>query len=181
MSRLPLFLLALVFLGVSACDSVEPPADNGPGEEELITRVVLTLTGGGETILATFSDPDGDGTNAEVDQITLAEGTTYTGTIALFDDANDENITEEIAEEDDEHQFFYTVVGAAADRVTITVTDRDANGLPVGLTFTVVVSEGGSDAGVLNVVLSHFDEEPKTGTSRSSETDVDVTFPLVIE
>ncbi|MDX1546578.1 MAG: hypothetical protein R3247_06305 [Rhodothermales bacterium] len=175
------FLLAFVFLTFSACDSTDPGDGDGPGEEELITRVVLTLTGGGETRTATASDPDGDGTNFEIDPIVLAAGTTYTGTIALFDDVNDENITEEIEEEDDEHQFFYTVAGAAADRVTVTITDRDENGLPVGLAFTVDVSAGGAGAGTLNVVLSHFDDEPKTGTTRSDETDVDVTFPLTIE
>ena len=174
---LVLTLLALTF---TACDSTEPE-DDGAGEEELITRVVLTLTGGGETIVAEASDPDGDGTNFQIDDITLTAGTTYTGSIELFDDINDEDITEEVEEEAGEHQFFYTPQGGIATRVTVNVTDTDGNGLPVGLDFTVVVSSGGAASGSLNVVLSHFDEEPKTGTDRSDETDVDVTFPVTIQ
>lgn len=175
-----LCLCAFLALTMTACDSTEPD-DNGAGEEELITRVVLTLTGGGQTIVAEASDPDGDGTNFQIDALSLAAGTTYSGSIELFDDIHDENITEEVEEEADEHQFFYTVQGGLANRLTVTVTDTDGNGLPVGLDFTLTVSQGGAASGTLNVVLSHFDEEPKTGTGRSDETDVDVTFPVTVQ
>ena len=175
----PLLLILLV-LSVAACDSNEPD-EEGAGEEELITRVVLTLVGGGETISAEADDPDGDGTNFQIDTITLQSGTTYTGSIDLFDDVNGEDIGEEVAEEDDEHQFFYTPSGGIAGRVTVTITDTDGAGLPVGLAFTLTVSNGGAASGSLNVVLSHFDEEPKNGTDRSDETDVDVTVPVTIQ
>ena len=174
---LSLALLTVVF---AACDSNEPD-DEGPGEEELITRVVLRLTGGGQTVTATANDPDGDGTNFQIDTINLAAGTTYTGTVELADDINDEDITEEIREEDDEHQFFYTVGGGASGRVTVTITDQDDNGLPVGLNFTVAVSAGGAVSGTLRVVLSHFDEEQKNGMDQNDETDVDITFPVKIQ
>jgi len=171
----------LLFAGVfAACDSTEPDPE-GPGEEELITRVVVTLTAGGQTVTATADDPDGDGANLQIDSITLAAGTTYTGTVELFDDINGEDITEEVEEEADEHQFFYTVGGGIAGRVSVAVTDQDGNGLPVGLRFTVTVTDGGAASGTLNIVLSHFDEEPKNGTDRSDETDVDVTFPVNIQ
>lgn len=165
---------------VAACDSSEPD-DDGPGEEELITRVVLTLIGGGETVTAVANDPDGDGTNFEIDTIELAAGVTYNGSIELFDDPNGENITEEVEDEADAHQLFYTPGGGVAGRLSVTVTDEDPNGLPVGLEFDLSDSGAGAATGTLRVVLSHYDEEPKNGVDRSDETDVDLTFPVTIQ
>ncbi|HAY36043.1 MAG: hypothetical protein P8H65_11040 [Rhodothermales bacterium] len=175
-------LLVLLFLSftLNACDSAEPDHDHA-GEEELITRVVVTLTSGTETVTANANDPDGDGTGFEIDPIVLSSGTTYSGSITLWDDVNLENITEEIEEEDDEHQFFYTVGGGVSDRVDVSITDRDSNNLPVGLTFDLVVSDGGPASGTLNVVLSHFDDQPKNGSDRSDETDVNVTFTISLQ
>ena len=175
------FLLLLLFsFSLTACDSAEPRDDHA-GEEELITRIVVTLTSGTDTVVATANDPDGDGSGFQIDPISLSSGTTYSGTIELWDDLNQENITDEIEAENDEHQFFYTVGGGASSRVSVTTTDQDANDLPVGLTFDVVVSDGGPVNGSLNVVLSHFDEQPKNGTDRSDETDVNLTFNLSVE
>ena len=174
---LTLVLFTLVF---AACDSTEPDED-GAGEQEFITRLVVTLTGGGQTVTATANDPDGDGTNFQIDTINLTAGTTYTGSVQVFDDINNEDVGEEIEEEDDEHQFFYTAGGGASGRVTVTITDQDENGLPVGLNFTMAVSAGDAASGTLRVILSHYDEGPKDGVTMSDETDVDVTFPVNIQ
>lgn len=179
-----LTILVLTTLGLAACDSTEPD-DHGPGEGELITRVVLTLTGGGETVTATADDPDGDGLDLEIDPLTLRAGVTYEGTIELYndlaDDPDEQDITEEIREEADEHQLFYTPQEGVENRITVTVTDQDDEGLPVGLSFELAVTEGEAAAGSLQVVLSHYDDEPKDGETRSDETDLDVTFPVLIE
>lgn len=37
-------------------------------------------------------------------------------------------------------------------------TDQDENGLPVGLSFTLSVTGGSAANGLLNVVLSHYDD-----------------------
>ncbi len=181
---LSFFALSLFLFTMSACDSTEPD-DPHAGEEELITRVVLTLTGGGQTVTATADDPDGDGVGIQTETIVLQNGVTYTGSIALFNDLADEpeeeNVTAEIEDEDDEHQFFYTVGGSVQNGVTVTITDQDGNGLPVGLDYTVAVANGSTGTGTLNVVLSHYDDGPKNGTDRSDETDIDVTFPLTVQ
>jgi len=147
-------LLVLLFLSftLNACDSAEPDHDHA-GEEELITRVVVTLTSGTETVTANANDPDGDGTGFEIDPIVLSSGTTYSGTVG----------------------------GGVSDRVDVSITDRDSNNLPVGLTFDLVVSDGGPASGTLNVVLSHFDDQPKNGSDRSDETDVNVTFTISLQ
>jgi hypothetical protein len=172
-----------MLLTFTGCDSDEPE-DTG-GESELITRVEVTLTPpSGAPISIVASDPDGDGVNITVapDTLVLEAGTTYDGAITLTDEINDEDITAEVEEESDVHQFFYSAAGDAAGRITITYAadDLDENGYPIGLAFVVSVTEGEAADGVLNVVLSHYDATPKNGTDRSDETDIDVDFPIAI-
>ena len=175
-----LSLLACFLLILAGCDSSEP--DPGPGEEELITRVTLTLTpsNGGADVVVNANDPDGDGANFEIGTINLTAGVSYTGSITVADDINNEDITEEVEAEADEHQFFYIPAGGVASRVTVTVTDMDGNGLPLGLAYTVDVSAGDAATGTMQVVLSHYDEGPKDGVNQSDESDVDLAFPVNI-
>ncbi len=191
-SRFGLFLLAtILILPFASCDDDPSSVDEGPGEEELITLVRLTLTEldaqGNETnntTTVTWEDADGEGGNAPtIGTLTLAAGTSYSGTIELLDTTKNpaEDITEEVEEEDDEHQFFYELSGSGAARVTITITDQDSNQLPVGLEYLVVVSAGGADTATLNVVLSHYDEGPKNGTDKSDESDIDIDIPVNIQ
>lgn len=188
-------LLALVLL-VSACDSTEPDEDDGAGEQELITRVVLTMTpqGGGEAVTITAEDEDGDGEGLVFDpaELTLQAGTTYDGAIQLFDDENGEEITEEIQEEAGEHLFRYTAGGGLAERLTVTITDTEADypasegnpqrDVPVGLEFQVDVSDGPAATGTLNATLFHFDEGAvkEDGDSVSQERDIDINVPVAI-
>ena len=183
-NQLPWFKLACVFIlaiGMVACDS-DDPDDDGAGEEEFITTATMTLTplGGGTAIVITANDPDGDGSNFQIDTINLTANVTYTGTIEVTDDINGEDVTEEVEEEADEHQFFYLPAGGVADRITVTYDDQDGNGLPIGLQFTVAVSDGAAATGTMRVVLSHYDEGPKDGTNLSDESDIDVSFPVEI-
>ncbi len=166
------------------CGDDKNPA--GPGEEELITTVILTLTETGTTnqVTAQFQDLDGDGGNSPViGTLTLEAGKTYTGAIQLLNESVNpaEDVTEEVEEEADAHQFFYTAEGGIAARVTVTITDRDANNLPIGLEFTAAVSAGPAASGTLNVVLAHYDEVAKDGVTRSPETDIDIDFPVNIQ
>ena len=170
-----------------ACDSGEP--DGGAGEEELISQVTLTLTpvGGGaaETITVDF---DASGTNPTFTpaRLALAPGTAYDGTIRLLDTFNDENITEEIEAEAEEHLFRYALSPSSAGTVTITdsesdYTSEDANGgdFAVGLQFRVTVADGASGDGELTAILYHFDDAPKpSSTATSDEIDVEVDFPV---
>jgi hypothetical protein len=131
-------------------------------------------------VVAAATDPDGDGVDLQITGLTLDAGMTYTGTLVVLDQINDEDVAAEILAEANEHQFFFTAGGGVASRLVVTATDEDDNGLPIGLRFTLTVGAGGAATGTLNVALSHFDEEPKTGTTRSDETDIDVTFPVTI-
>mgnify|MGYP001466780693 CR=1 FL=1 len=175
----------LMFWG---CEDDPTNPENG-NEQELITTVTLSLTENGTSnvVSATFKDLDGDGGTAPtIGMLTLNAGSTYTGKVELLDESKNpaEDITEEVKEEAEAHQFFYTPQGALDGRLTVTVTDKDSNNLPVGLEFTVAVSAGGAVTGSatnsLNVVLSHFDNTPKNGADRSDESDIDINIPVTI-
>ncbi|PAP75790.1 hypothetical protein [Rubrivirga marina] len=181
-------LALLGALSLTACDSGAP--DGNAGEEELITQVTLSLTPTSSTaspvtIQANF---DADGTNPTFTPTALAlePGTTYNGSIQLRDTFNDDDITEEIEEESEEHLFRYALSPASLGTVTVTdsesdYTSEDENGgdYAVGLTFQVTTAAGASGTGTMNVLLYHFDEGPKTSsTATSDEIDVDVAFPV---
>lgn len=178
-------LTLIAALGLAACDD-DPTSPEG-NEQELITQVQITLTpvGGGAAIVSNIIDPDGLGPLAPEAQdaaIELTAGTTYAGTVRFLDasDPGDvEDITLEVAEEDDEHRVFYTVTGLAGVDVPLSSLDLDGNGVPLGLNFQVVVGAAADGSGSLRVLLSHFDDEPKgDGLTPSDETDADVSYTI---
>ncbi len=192
MKRLSLLKCAPLLLAGSilatACD--DPAEPGGPGESELITQVVITLTptGGGASISATIEDPDGPGPlppDPPTQTLTLTQGGTYDGTIEFFDasdPADIEDITVEVEEEAEEHRVFYTVAGLTGVDIPDASLDTDGNGAPLGLTFQVEVDASASGTGTIQVVLSHYDEEPKgDGSTPSNETDADVTFTATVQ
>ena len=179
-TRHPLALLAVGALVLSACDT--DPGDDA-GENELITRVTLTMTpqGGGAAATAEYRDANGDGLiqAGEFSTLTLRAGTTYTGAIAFFDGSED--VTVEVRAESDEHQVVYTAGGAAAGRLTVTATDRDANGKPIGLATTAAVTAGAAASGTLRAVLYHYEAvSAKQAGVPGNDADFDGTFPVAL-
>ncbi len=179
-----LALLLMFALFVTACDSTEPD-DDGPGEEEIISNVTVTLTNAADNSTVTAEAVfDEAGVEQSVETLDLTAGATYDGTIELLNRFENEDITEEIDEERDEHQFFYVAQGEVSDDLTITITDTDSNDLPVGLEFTVTVADDASGAGEVRVVLGHYDERAKQADESLDnipETDIDFTYPVAIE
>ena len=98
-----------LFIGCSKDDDPQPV-----NEEEVITTMTVTLQpeGGGTDVILEFRDLDFDGSDEpEITNGNLTAGVTYSGSIVLLNEAEEpaENITEEVEEENLEHQFFYTV------------------------------------------------------------------------
>ena len=188
---IPLSLLALGLTVLPACDSDDPGDGPDPGDQELITNVVVTLTpvGGGDPIDLEAVDDNGDGVGVVYQPSQpLAAGTTYNGTIRLLDERNDVNITNEIEDEADEHLFAYS---SSVSGVTVTLTDSESDYLDadqgledyaVGLRFRVDVVATASGTGTFGVTLYHFDDEPKTSsTDTSDDTDVELAFPISVQ
>ncbi|MDP5097877.1 MAG: type 1 periplasmic binding fold superfamily protein [Flavobacterium sp.] len=180
-------LIALLVIPVifsTSCSNDDAPVN----EEEVITTVRVTLVGGVQTIVLESRDLDGDGPNAPV--LTpvgggiLVAGTTYTGSTEFLNELEDpaEDITVEVEEEGADHQVFYQLPSSIG---TVTYTDTDANGRPIGLNFTLVAGTSGS-TGTLMVTLKHLPNKTASGvadgdiTNAGGNTDAAVTFSVAV-
>jgi hypothetical protein len=196
-------LLAILFsvitiIGCSNDDDVAPEEEN---EVEIFTDVTLIFTNtadNSDVVRASAQDPDGTGIQELqiLDAITLAADTEYTLTYEILnalDPSDVENIGDEILEEDNEHQFFFSFtenvfsdpigngnIDAAAD--PINYNDADENGNPVGLSSAWTTAGTASSEGSFTVRLQH-QPDVKTATSGSNDgdTDFELTFALTIQ
>jgi len=196
-------LLAILFsvitiIGCSNDDDVAPEEEN---EVEVFTDVTLVFTNTADVndvVRASAQDPDGTGIQELqiLDAITLAGDTEYTLTYEILnalDPADIEDIGDEILEEDNELQFFFSFtenvfanptgngnIDAAAD--PINYNDADENGNPVGLSSTWTTSSTASSGASFTVRLQH-QPDVKTATSGSNDGDTDfaLTFALNIK
>ncbi|SFU70900.1 hypothetical protein SAMN05216480_11523 [Pustulibacterium marinum] len=156
-------------------------------EEEVITTMNVTLTSGSQTITLQSQDLDGDGPDDPVITVdgNFAANATYNGTIQLLNETEDpaEDVTEEVEEENLDHQFFYIATGEAI--ASTTYDDIEDEGNPVGVHFILTTGEAG-DA-TLQIVLKHEPEKDAEGvsdgdmTNAGGETDFDATFPITVE
>lgn len=206
------FLIALslvVVLGVS-CSKDDPKKESTP---ELITKVTLTFTetsvvgGPGPVsgpVVVSATDPDGEGVQNLIVEgpINLIQGTTYVMSIELINAlvASGQpgyNITDEVADEGDEHQFFFSwsdnpFSDPAGDGNIDNPTDplnysggptsKDPLGHNLGITTTWTTVASTVAGGTFRILLKH---QPglKTATSASTvgETDLDLTFTITVQ
>ncbi|MEM6929966.1 MAG: hypothetical protein AAF602_23715 [Myxococcota bacterium] len=189
----------LLAAGLVACTGETDPVD---GEEmEVITTLTLIFTpqSGGADLEFVATDPMNTG-DLTVDPIELSDAEDYDLAVTFFNDLEDEDITEEIEEEDDEHQVFFTgsgVVGPASDSMDAVVThaygDTDGGGLPIGLANSVVTDAEGT--GDFTVTLRHLPPENDVVVKVAGledivamegfggipgENDIQVTFDLTV-
>ncbi|MAT53055.1 MAG: type 1 periplasmic binding fold superfamily protein [Saprospirales bacterium] len=169
-------VLATTFAFIfSACDDDN---DVVPNEQELITTVRLTFTSGNESLVFNAIDADGPGGNPlVVDEVNLAANTTYQLSVAFLDEqdpANAEDITEEVREESTEHLVCYEATGVPSP----TGLDLDANGKTLGLKATYTTADAAS--GSLKVILKHEPDKDAANPCATGETDVEVTFNVVV-
>jgi len=178
------FIIASLF---SSCQKDDDHHD----EQELITTFVYTLTpnGGGTPVVLSFVDADGDGGNVPVITASgpLVTGKTYQGSIVLRDDASmpPKEITTEVKEEAEDHQFFYSLSTEIANKISFSYADIDNNGKPVGLETDVNVS-GSHGSGKIKIFLRHNPDKNAPGvsngdiTNAGGETDREVEFNVTI-
>ncbi len=189
--------LLITFAMASGCEVEDPQKEEVP---ELITTVSLTFvpTSGEDPVRVSATDPDGEGVQDIMVEgpVRLKASKSYTLEVSLINGLADPtqpeyDVTEEVEEEADEHMFFFSWTNSLfispigdgnvdnrSDEVNY--EDEDANGLPLGIeTFWTT---GSVNAGELRIVLKH-QPDLKSATSDSSigETDVDITFPIIIE
>jgi hypothetical protein len=174
------FFSGLLFTACSNDDDIPVPVN----EEEVITTMTVSLSpdSGGTPIILKTIDLDGDGPNPPVITVSgnLMAGTTYSGSIVLLNETVSpaDNITEEVEEEADEHQFFYSV--ASGLDVTTEYVNFDGDENPLGTEFTL--STGAPSSGILTFTLRHEPKKPNTGlVDAGGETDIEASFNITIE
>lgn len=180
-----LWIYSLLLIGLFTACNDETTIEN---QEELITTVRYELTprGGGNNIQLTFQDLDGDGGNAPTTTISgkLQAGITYDGVLSLLNETETpaEDITIEIRDEAEAHQFFYET----SPQIQISYNDADQNGRPIGLK-TVLTAGTAAAAQAIKITLRHEADKAATGVSDGNiqnaggETDIEVAFIVDIE
>ncbi|MGM0581592.1 MAG: type 1 periplasmic binding fold superfamily protein [Bacteroidota bacterium] len=183
MSILRSMLLLVAVLLFSQCKTEDPEPEH---EEELITTLKMTFSpvGGGDDVVFSLVDMDGPGEDEPVyTNGTLAANTDYNVTIEVRNDEENDDITAEIVEEDEEHQFFFET--AVSLYLEFSYEDADDNGDPIGLS-TIFYAQEPSD-GTLTVTLRHEPDKSADGarngdpSNAGGETDIEATFDVVIE
>lgn len=196
-SLLVLMLSAFMFTACESDDDNTEPDDHDHSDDpEVITDLVLNFENPDtqESFTVSFSDPDGPGGNPPVvDEIDLIETASYLVNVTVADASNPndvEDITEEILEEDEEHQFFYVLGGDASNVLDVTYdpTDVDDDGNPIGLKTIWTTSGVTSGSETVTVVLRHEPNKNAPGADEGilseevgGETDIEVTFNLNIQ
>jgi len=177
MKKYLFLLLFALTMGFFACKDDD---DNIDTEQELITTVVLHFTGPGVDQEFEFEDLDGaGGNNPTTDTIVLPP---LTGNlrchIHVYDRSKtpQEDITEEIEAEDEEHLFVFNIQGAD---MAFVYDDADSNGAPLGIE-TIWTTDQPS-AGSLRVTLYHEPTNKIYLSDPGGDVDVEVTFPVVIK
>ena len=85
--------------------------------------------------------------------------------------------TEEIVEEQDEHQVFFSAAGVGMEFVYM---DFDSNGNPVGTQF--VLAPLGAGSGSVTITLVHEPAKPNDGLDTAGGSiDIQTTFPVTVE
>lgn len=202
-------LMALLFgaIAMVSCSDDDDAAPEEENELEVITNVSLIFTNTAnpsDVVTATAIDPDGEGVQGlQVDPagITLSLDTTYNLSFVIQNalDPNDvEDIGEEIEEEDDEHQLFFSFtdgafadptgngnIDTASDPINYNDEDSDAqdgSGNPVGLSTTWTTSSTPVAGGNFTARLQHQpDIKSATTGATDGDTDFNLSFVLNIQ
>ena len=188
--KLNYLLYAVLTLFIfTACeeDEAAPEEEN---EVEVFTdvKLVFTPTVGGAAVEAAAQDPDGAGVQElqVLGAINLAANTDYLLSMMIENCLEDpcEDMNEEIAEEAEEHQFFFAFTNDAftspagngnMDNASdpINYIGYDGNNNPVGLNTNWTT--GSASTGTFTVQLQH---QPDVKTATSGSTDGDTDFAL---
>lgn len=173
--------LMMVTFVATGCKKDDKEPEN---EEELITTVKLMFTevGGTGNFTYTFKDADGPGGNAPTlnEQINLLPNKQYNCTIEVLDESKTpaEDITDEIKEEANDHQFYFAPSGV---NITVSGLNNDPMGRPLGVT-SVWTTGAASGPGTVKVTLKH-----KPGAKGANdpvtvgETDIEINFAARVQ
>lgn len=166
-SYLTFLLLGSLLVTASSCDGDDPDPEL-PKEEVHSARLVLDIEGV-KTGYATATYTPGSTPSIE-----LLANKTYVGTLTLFNKAGDD-ITSEIVAEADSHEVFYEATGG----ITVTKTDQDSKGRPLGLVSSIKTTNAGQ--ATMKIRLMHQPKKGATSDPTNGETDLDMTVNVLVK
>lgn len=179
------FILIVLVAGFNSCEDSPPSLE--PNPEEFMTTFILILTpdNGGDKVVLSYEDLDGEKGNPPsylVDP--LPANTTFTAVIQALDKTLSPivDVTLELQDEKEGHQVFFRPEGVD---LNISYADTDGDGNPVGLTSRI--TSGGPATGRLKVTLKHEPEKTAIGvtagdiTNAGGSIDIEANFPISIQ
>lgn len=195
-------LIGLIGFGLFTISCSDDDAPGMENEEEVIDLVRLIFTDSQDnSITIEATDPDGLGPDDfNTPNIQLAADTEYTLAIEFYFTDENENITEEIKNEDDEHMIFFAFtsdifdspagdgnIGSSNRNDPMNYSDSDGAN-PIGLATSWTTGSAAS-GGTFRVRLMHQPalteggdpQKSDVSTSETGDPDVDVTFNLSIQ
>jgi len=196
-NKFSLVLLLTLATTLLSCSKDDPVPEL---DQEVITDVTLTFTevddngnslGGSLEYVASAAEGIELGGNLEIDVINgLESGKRYLLEVSAYNGIAEEDITAEIEEEADEHQFYF--LGSAfmgnTSFMEYNYNDEDENGQPIGLKGFVTVDESlTSNNGQIRLVLRHALDKSFEGAENphwedfvqaGGESDLDITFEV---
>jgi len=190
-------LLIVCFSFLMGCSDEDPVKQDVP---EFISSVKLIFTPvTGAVVTATASDPDGIGPGdiTVSGPIKLIKNVPYKLSFEILNNLAaptdpEYNVSDEIEEEGDEHQFFFAWTNSIFSNPIgngnidnpsdpLNYADEDVNGLPIGLLTNWTVTDIAT-TGTFTLLLKHQpDLKSNTSTSNDGETDLDLTFDVTVE
>ncbi len=189
--HLYLFLPLAILFSIGCNKEEDPPAPEQPVEQpEVFTTVKVVFTDtepiGGvyETFELIHKDLDGAGGNDPVIVAdTIPAGRYYNVSINLRNESvwPAVDLTSQVQAEATQHQFFFEYTDLA---LTISGSDLDANGKPLGLTFNVYTHA--PSEGQLSITLRHDPDKDAEGveagdiTNAGGNTDLEVEIPVIL-
>jgi hypothetical protein len=126
----------------------------------------------------TWSDTDGvGGASPKIDTIKLTPNTTFDVELTVQDGSKSPvfDATPEIIAEKEAHLFVYKPTG----NFTVSSYSKDSNGKDFGQTAKLQTVATG--IGSLQILLKHEPDKTAADPSKTGETDMDVSFPVVIK
>ena len=164
-------------------------------------KLYLTLTfqeidANGNAVGASFdftaSDSEGIeiGSTPTVETVTLTKGKRYEMSIDVYNSVASEDITEEIRAEGDEHQFYF-LGSAFTSSPFLSYEYNDEGAEIIGLKGIVTVQQSpGFTTADFQLLLRHALDKNYPGAENPNfqdyakaggETDLDITFPVVVQ
>ncbi|MEY3194219.1 MAG: hypothetical protein RIQ78_316 [Bacteroidota bacterium] len=174
--RLPTLLLLL-----AATTSVFTTAckKDKATENEVITKVVVHLTGTGSSFDTEFEaeDADGDGVFNTIDSIKIPINTVFNSRIHVYDETKSPvvDISEEIEVENTAHLF---IIQSFVAGLLISNLNTDDNGAPFGLESTWTTTD--ASTGSVQIRLYH-EPTDKTAADPGGDVDFDIVFPVKVQ